>query len=571
MIAKSEKLIERRKRQRRPDSFFGALLERIQSHHEHFRSISPDYYFEQFELGRNYQHQLERYKARQYTDYHSFLNCHRTGKILHKNSLTARSVMEKLTSYTIGRGYTFKVKARERYRDSSETKSEVKKAQDAIDLFLSDNCWCLVQEETLADRLLAGGEVIRYYDKVGPKMDWHFVESSELRPPSGKRWQGRGVPPPFGIQYRSRNGQPVASQPHTYWINDTPVNHRNIQLATFGVDSRDPRGSPMMLMGYPTAKEIDEIDYAASQSCIAYAEHTINYNFPEDTDEDEVSDIVKQSEELRENAIKRGKLNAGGGVSMNVGHTVEGLAAQWTSDGFTSLIDSKARMFAAITDVPEFMVYGVADTGSRNTLISAEAPLTRRVERLGIRVEQFDKEFLYQVISIAMGKWQDAAWLEDFKRRVDIIGEQAIADAQDKAQRDKEIREQVRDGLLDPFKACKMLNHDPLEVMEGRERWAKLEQQMLSNLRDQESTNTIYSAEELAKRIDTAAALITIGFTEEEALERAGVDEMRDKTALDEAIERRNAVLDATNPNANPEPDPGETGEGDNVPGQAAA
>lgn len=448
---------------------FRGITERISAHHAYFvDSVSTadvDYLSELAEFGTP----IGNPKGRPYTDMRGLLRLQRLGHILKNESPTAISVLEKLVSYTVGTGHTYSVSAREGMTASEMELTIVREA--ILDVTEIDMHWQEVQEELLRDRLLSTGDVIRWFDTTGnpARIDAAFVDSSELQTPGEKIDPDKGNE--FGIEYETdRAGLPDARRPRSYWINGTEIPASNVQHMTHGVDSRDPRGVPLLWSVYCLAKEIDELDYAASMAGIAYAEHTVVKQFDPQVSGDSISDIASNVSTLRTEAKEAGLPNIAGAVHEAKGYQISLISADFSSDGWTNLIERKARRIGAVADVPEFMIHGVADTGSRNTLISAEAPLTRRVQRLGNVMGRFDTDFLYAAAAIKFGWFGRADYeqrVRDLKRRVNIKVEIPIPDTQEKWRREASIIEQYREGLLHFDGAVTMLGHDPEIVRQG--------------------------------------------------------------------------------------------------------
>ena len=543
----------------RPDSrYFDDLIERVQKIHSFYKQKSPDYYAERYEFGDVYtQQDAYRYKARPYHDWDSLMNLQFLGHVLKNDSPAGIAIGENWTSYVIGRGISFDVKPKAAFKESSEVATLAKDAQQEINQHVADSCWASVQQELVRDRLVPSGDVIRQWDSVNDRIDWTFHDSHELRPPD--RTNGGVQIAPFGIEFT----QGQIRRPSQYWIDNTPIPTRSIQHAKIGGDSRDPRGWPMLAAGFCDLQEVDELDYAATMSGIAYSRNTIVRTYPEDHEGD-LAQIARGVAEQDREAVKQGLLNAGGGTAHARGFTIEGLAAQWSATGFIDLMDFKLRYVANMASIPEFIATGKADTGSRNTLISAEGPLTRRVERAADFVGKFDVDFFYVMLAINRGWWGLPDYderLAELKSQISITPTPKTPDSRDRIEKDRLTMDMADRKFIGPFTAMRNLGAEPDEVFAEHKQFAEQAAEFRDDLRSDSILNDFQDAEELAERMTIAQAMVSFGFTEDEALEKVGLDPIADRTALDEAIERRNMMADlaATTSDTPPPPAPEET------------
>jgi len=533
--------------------FFEHLAERMDRHHQAFKRRSPDYYSEVYEFGRGTS-DAHQYKARPFSDWHSLMDSQFLGHVLRNSSPCAIAVNENLTSYVVGDGITYTVKAKPKYRNDSATTAQVEQDQEDIDQFHEDYCWPEVQEEAFRDRLITTGDLFAEFDQVRGELDWGFVDSHEIRPPKNNRAINADMNQRFGITFRNGNVR-FPTTYHRDGTTDVPASR--MAHVKLGGDSRDPRGWPLFLAGYCDAREVDELDYAAGRSAIGYSQNTVVREYDEESEAD-LMQIAAAIERDQSEAIDDSYVPAAGNTGLIRGGTIHGLAAQWSSRGFIELMDAKIRIYGNIGSVPEFISTGKADIGNRATLISSESPLTRRVRRMAMRVVKFDMRLIYALLAIRAGVFgtdRYDAWLRDHKRRISIKPSIMTPDGRDKGEKQRLSLDEVREGYKSPEDHMREFGTSGADVIEGRKRWAEMEGELRDDLRDSARLNDMLTASELSERIRAAGDLIAIGYTEDEALARAGIDAIEDRTALEEAIEQRQAML-ALAANADPNDDP---------------
>lgn len=534
-----------------PDNdFFTKIEERIQHHHDLYQRVSPAYWAEIREFGTTPSSKDSfKYKARPYVDWNSLMEIQYLGHLLRHDSTAAITILENFTSYAIGKGMTFSVKPTPKYRERAGVKKLARDCQYMLDRFLSDNNWPLVQEEALKDRLLSSGDLIRRYEKSGPDLSWGWIDSHELE---SKTHQ------PFGIKYRGAdpaNGKMGDYRfPESYNILGEDIEAKEIQHITNGVDSKDPRGVPIMWMGFCSAKEIDELDYAAARAAIQYCKHTINYEWDPDIELAKIEEIAKGITQIDVMATELGKLNAGGSVHHAKGYTVSGLASEWSAEGFIQLIDFKMRMLGNITSQPEYLSTGKVDTGGRNNLISAESSITRRVERVGQKLAGFDIDLFYEYLSVRFGKWKQEDWMREFKEKIQITAKPNTPDGRDSIEVDRLTMEKMERGYTGKMTGIRSMGGDPYQIVEEDREWAELKKGLIDETRKERSANALYDEADLNARIATAQSLIAIHYTVDEALELAGLDQMEDQSELRRALEHKEELQNQLlNPEAGPE------------------
>jgi hypothetical protein len=166
------------------------------------------------------------------------------------------------------------------------------------------------------------------------------------------------------------------------------------------------------------------------------------------------------------------------------------------------------------------MVSGQADTGSRNTLISAEAPFTRRVERIGAKLASFDVDLMHLAVAARLGFFGDVERMRDFRRRVAITADVSLPDTQERWRREQSIMDQGDRGYLDFRTVVTKLGHDPDQVITGLREDVERKQE----LADDSILTASYSADELLSRTKAYQTLVASGWDEVEAAAAVGID-----------------------------------------------
>lgn len=485
--------------------------DRIAEAHRIYRQLVPLEYQQEYLEGGYWFASADNqrnYKLRPYDSWESLMSIQALGIDLFRTNVTGISIYEKLASYVIGTGHKYTASVR---RDQSATDREIRLTQEAIEAVRGDD-WQEVQEETLK-RWLGTGEAFRYIEPLGDGIDWHFVDAHDVRPPGGKQ-------APFGIEYLDPEVQRI---PTEYWVrghSKPRLSDRSaMQHIKHGVDSLEPRGVPLLWMAWTLCKEIEALNSVETDAAIAYAHHTVVYGYGSEVNDTSMDLIADGLEKIMADRKERNQQDAVG-IHHARDHEVQLLSASFSATGWVDLIQSKERRIASIACIPEFMVSGQADTGSRNTLISAEAPFTRRVERIGAKLASFDVDLMYMAAAVKLGFFGDAARMADFRRRVAITADVSLPDTQERWRREQSIMDQGDRGYLDFRTVVAKLGHDPDQVIDG----LRSDAERRIELADDNVLTSTYTADELLTRTKAYQALLAAGWDEIEAAGAVGID-----------------------------------------------
>ena len=469
-------------------------------------------------------------KALPYYDFETFRATLRLGSRLFHESMLGKTIHENLLSYLVGTGHSYSVERVQTDSDGNKEDATTIEAQKALDAFMSFYEWPNLQEE-FYNRWFRSGDLIRIVQPLGRTVEFAYVEPFHLTPPdTGRRAQAA----PFGIEYRNGN----VNLPIRYWIVDANGKPKPVDRVTRsqivshgkrGVDHNDPRGIPLLWLAYCPAREIDELDRALSKIMAATSEHAVVYDYNPDVSNAAITLVADGATTHARTAAANGKLasNPGGAhhardykVLLN-GATVNG--ADWVN-----VLQAKRRTVGVIASIPEFIVTGDAETGSRNTLFMAEAPFTRRISREARRGSAHEVEVLYHAIASWNGKFGDEAWLLEFKSQYRIVAKFALAESQDKAAETSRIMNLLERRVISPQVAARMIGEDYEQVQADWDAHLEREEQRRESI----GSFVALDAEDIRVRAEIAQTLIGRGIDPAQALTYVGLDPVEHATLI---------------------------------------
>jgi hypothetical protein len=288
-----------------------------------------------------------------------------------------------------------------------------------------------------------------------------------------------------------------------------------------GVDANDPRGLPLLWRAYCPIRQIDILDDALTQVMVTVADHSCVYEYDAIVDNRAIRAVADGVSQARLDKLKSGDATRdSGGVHHAKAHKVVLNGAAVDAQQWWHAIQAKIRRVGSLAGLPEFIITGDADTGSRNTLFSAEGPFTRRVAREARRSSQVEIMLLYHAIAHELGRFGDPVAFDEIRIRFNIEARIPIAETKDKSADSARVLNEMRERVISPQMACADLGREYEAVMaEWEEHEARLQQG-----RESLGQYVGYSADELERRIRAAVALVNAGFDPEESMMRLGLD-----------------------------------------------
>lgn len=503
---------------------------------ENFLKIQ-DYFFEVsgFQYGMIGQKNDADYKGLPYHDIQSLLKIQTLGNELFKSSLTAKNIHENLISYIVGKGHTYEVLPVDEKADKKG--DTFKKAQAAIDRVTNDLCWPVVQEE-FYNRWFRTGETFQYVEGD----EFAFIEPHLVYPPRG------GKERKFGIEFEDGR----FNRPSRYWVKPTysekaePEQADVIIHSKRGVDRNDPRGVPLLWAAYCPCNEIDELEYALTYLLVAVAENAVSYDYDDSrVDGGTVRKIAEGAAARKEQVKLEGKPNDAGRAVQAHRFKVEINAGGIDANAFIEAKNSKARRISGIAGIPEFIITGDADTGSRNSLFAAEGPLVRRTAREAQRGSKQEMEFLYRVAAQALGYRANQEGVNKAKKILQIRAKVPIVESEDKKTTAERHDMQLANRTKSPQMVIRENGDDPEEVVKE---WAEWED-TLAKMRETHGDTVFMDAAELETRIRAARTLKDAGWDPDEAMEKVGLDPIEHRAMVDEQVIGFPGNVDPRNPN----------------------
>lgn len=471
-----------------------------------------EHYDEWNRLGFGQYGNLQERKHLPYRDIQSLNNAQYLGARLFHESVLGRSIHENLLSYIVGTGHTYKVKAQP---GANPSESDLKRAQTAIDAMLTYHDWPSMQEETYNRRFRTGDNLDRLVPLEGI-VDIIRIEPHQLQADSGA---------PFGIKYRDNdvrvpelfiiiddNGKP---KPEQAWSSKSVI-----ELGKRGVDANDPRGAPILLPAYCEARAIDELFKGFGNVIASVFDHIVVYNYAEAAASKKIQAVAGGINDARKAQAERGKLGNPGGVTHAKDYTVELHGDALNAQSIVQAFNALARRVGVLTGLPEFIITGDADTGSRNSLLSAEGPTTRRVAREASSGARYETRLLYHAICAAFSKFGDPVAYDLVRRNFHIEAKPPLAESQDKSAETQRIMAAMRERLYSPQHACQLLGVNHEQMLSEWEQW----EERLAKGRESMGRIVGMKPEDLEKVVNAAVAMINAGVDPKEALTKVGLD-----------------------------------------------
>lgn len=398
------------------------------------------------------------------------------GNKLYYHSMTAQVIIRNLINYIVGKGHTYTVRPR---AGANVRNEDTMRFQRNVDDFCESAVWPIVQED-FYKRLFRTGESIQYLEPVDGMLDVSWIEPFHLK---------QQEEAPFGIKFKEVRDVPRASMPEEFYIGSVGENPKketsvNIHFCKRGVDINDPRGIPMLWLAYGEAKEIDILHQALTQVMITVAENSVVWESdPGSATPKQVADIASALDEHNTARFENGHDNDAGRTSIPpAGTKVKNFGADVATDAWISAIASKERRIGVVANVPEFILTGDAETGNRSSLISAEGPMHRSIDREAHTGSLCEVHVIAKAIAAAEDKFTDVSWQREFKRNFHIEPHIPLPSTENEAQRSDRLLKEFVAGLLDAEGFCRGVNRNYESMMDGNERHQQRLMQSMSRV-----------------------------------------------------------------------------------------
>jgi len=140
------------------------------------------------------------------------------------------------------------------------------------------------------------------------------------------------------------------------------------------------------------------------------------------------------------------------------GFTFEFPSMDVDARSFIEIIQQQQRHIAGILDMPEFVLSTDASSGNRASLVSAEGPFDRRIQREQAHLGNLDVEVLWRSVQ-SMEGWSDAR-LKSVRRAVKIEPRYPRAASRDEHKIAEMQRSLIEAGLRSPQQGIADLDGD---------------------------------------------------------------------------------------------------------------
>lgn len=441
---------------------FTDLSRVLSSYRTRLNSISSDYYQE---IEGWHRVGSREGKCLLYHDWSSFRTLQQMGCALYRECDTIQSVISKMVSYVVSSGHTYGVSI----RDVPGTISKIKVSDrllneiEAIVEITMDTAfpggWQQMQEESVL-RLFREGEFFRRLFAGDSGISVRFIEPERIRPPKldteGNRDLGVITAP----------GDAVTIEGYWYWnpkpgvppldpANFQELSAVEVQHCKQGVDANDPRGVPVLWMAFCHSQRIKEVDVAMCELAITQASYAVVRQYDNTISVEDMRRIASGFAGRREE--NDGRPSPGSEVDAK-GFSFEFPSMEVKASEFVEIIRQQQRFVGGLLDMPEFLVSSDARTGNRASLVTAEGPFDRRVQREQRKLANHDIELLWRSVQAVKGWTEDQ--LREYRKRIKIEPRFPMAASRDFSKEAETALSLVQGGLQSPQQAVSRLGGD---------------------------------------------------------------------------------------------------------------
>ena len=393
-------------------------------------------------------------KCLPYDDWKSLRQLQEIGCHLYENCLTTKSAINKMISYVIGSGHSYEVVRRSVpksvSRGVSVSDSAIEDIRQIIEYTMENSYpggWQAMQEESIV-RLFREGEYFRRIFATDDGVAIRFVEPFYIQSPDNDPNRNRDL----GIV--SSPGDAVTIE--SYWLMSydesgnkewSQVPSGDLQHCKQGVDANDPRGIPVLWTTFCQSQRIPSINEAMCKLAVTQAAYAVVRQYDNTVTLERMRDIARGMQDARQT---NGDPTPGTEVEAK-GFTFEFPSMDVDARSFVEIIHQQQRDIAGILDMPEFIISNDTSKGNRSSLIAAEGPFDRRVQREQASIGAFDVEVLWKSVQSIKG-WSDER-LARVRRIVKIETKYPRASTRDESRTAKMLIDLVDSGLKSPQSA----------------------------------------------------------------------------------------------------------------------
>jgi len=372
------------------------------------QSVDGDYAFET--MGWTRPGNQHNDKCLPYDDFRSMRQLQKIGCYLFEQCPTVKSAISKMVSYVVSAGHTYSVVRKTVPKKVSRGISVSDAVLEEIKVIVAhtmDTCypggWRSMQEESII-RLYREGEYFRRIFVTADDVQVRFIEPAHIKSPSDDPKQNVDL----GIITSPGDAVDVTG----YWLmgyddkgnrNWTALPASEVQHAKQGVDANDPRGVPVLWTTYCQSERMKSINEAMCKLAVTQAAYAVVRQYDNSITLDRMRDIAS--------GFNAAKAENGGTPIPGTEVEAKGFSFEFPSmdvdaRSFVEIIQQQQRDVAGILDMPEFMLSADASSGNRASLVSAEGPFDRRVQREQAALGRLDTEVLWAAVQSYMG-WSD--------------------------------------------------------------------------------------------------------------------------------------------------------------------
>lgn len=420
--------------------------------------ISQDYMFETFGWSKP-TNRGSSGKFLPYENWDDLRAIQKMGAYLYENCPSIRSAIGKMVSYVVSSGHHYDIGVRSvptsvsPFRVGKKLVPELKGIIEYTMESAYPGGWQAMQEEAVI-RKNRDGELFRRIFETDNGLEIRYVEPVQIQDDGQIRDDVY-----MGIQ--TAPGDAVT--PVGYWFKRitkkgaeyTVIPAAEMQHSKQGVDANDPRGFPLTWMIYCHSQRIKEVDEAMCELAITQAAYAVIRQFDPMITTDDIRAIARGFNTVKEQ--NNGRPEPGQEVDAK-GFTFNFPSMDVDARSFVEIIQQQQRHIAGIFDMPEFLLSADSAGGNRASMIAAEGPFDRRVQREQQDLAILDTELLWRSIKYHKG-WSDET-LRDARKVIHIEPQFPRAASRDLHKEAAMLIDLVEAGLKSPQAAIAELGDD---------------------------------------------------------------------------------------------------------------
>lgn len=428
--------------------------------------IHPDYFNEVSGWSRPTSY---RDKCLPYDSWRSLRMLQEVGCYLYEQCPTVHSAISKMVSYVVSSGHKYTVVKKDLppkiRRGVSVSDSIVSEIKAIIDITMENaypGGWQAMQEESVV-RLYREGEYFRRLFVTEDGVQVRFIEPMYIQSPHDDANKDIDL----GIVSAPGDAVNVVGFWHKTQDEEgldkfTELSAKEVQHAKQGVDANDPRGIPLLWTTYCHSNRIKEVDIAMCELAITQSSYSVIRQHDATISMKGIKDIARGFSERKEE--NDGRPVPGSEVDAK-GFTFEFPSMDVDARSFIEIIQQQQRHIAGILDMPEFVLSTDASSGNRASLVSAEGPFDRRIQREQAHLGNLDIEVLWRAVQKFQG-WSESR-LKAVRRIIKIEPRFPRAASRDQHKTAEMYRSLTEAGFMSPQAAVANLDED-YEVVQAQ-------------------------------------------------------------------------------------------------------